>query len=174
MTLLMGTDNHQQQRQALRTAIAIAVVATSVTAESTIPTNNILLDAKNERQQQHFITTGINKLLQQQQQNDTTSTSNITAESAMGSIPSYVPEHLATCRTYLAPSTIPGAGLGMFAGYNFKRGETVTTGDAIIPIRDLAWHNNKGDDGFSNTYLWGTFKLIETASVFCLYGTYFL
>jgi hypothetical protein len=61
-----------------------------------------------------------------------------------------------TCGVYLAPSTIPGAGLGTFAGKNFKVGDEVTPGDAVVPLRDIAW-NNGGDD-HTNTFLWGTWN----------------
>jgi hypothetical protein len=45
------------------------------------------------------------------------------------------------CGVYLAPSTIPGAGLGMFAGRNFSNADMVTAGDILIPIVELSWHN---------------------------------
>jgi len=45
------------------------------------------------------------------------------------------------CGVYLAPSTIPGAGLGMFAGRTYKRSEIVTDGDIIIPLSEIDWHN---------------------------------
>ena len=45
------------------------------------------------------------------------------------------------CGVYLAPSTIPGAGLGMFAGRHFQKYDTVTAGDIILPIMEIAWHN---------------------------------
>lgn len=46
-----------------------------------------------------------------------------------------------SCGVYLAPSTIPGAGLGMFAGRSFKRNDIVTQGDIVIPISEIDWHN---------------------------------
>jgi hypothetical protein len=60
------------------------------------------------------------------------------------------------CRIYLAPSTIPGAGLGSFAGRSFVRGDQVTTGDAVVPIADMAYHNHGGHDHV-DTFLWGTY-----------------
>lgn len=56
-----------------------------------------------------------------------------------------------SCGVYLAPSTIPGAGLGMFAGQDFQKGDQVTYGDIIIPIVELQWHNNFEDNFF---WLW--------------------
>jgi hypothetical protein len=45
------------------------------------------------------------------------------------------------CDIYLAPSTIPGAGMGMFAGdRNFSKGEFLADGDLIIPSYDMTWH----------------------------------
>jgi hypothetical protein len=45
------------------------------------------------------------------------------------------------CGVYLAQSSIPGAGLGMFAGRYFQRNEIVTEGDVVIPLSELEWHN---------------------------------
>jgi hypothetical protein len=61
----------------------------------------------------------------------------------------FVPDATA-CSVYLAPSTIPGAGLGMFAGQAFKPRDVVTQGDIVIPLSELDWHN-----GFElNFFLW--------------------
>jgi hypothetical protein len=57
------------------------------------------------------------------------------------------------CRSYLAPSTLPGAGLGMFAGRDFAEGDHVTTGDAVVPLLDVDW-NSYGKN--KNNFLWGT------------------
>jgi hypothetical protein len=60
-----------------------------------------------------------------------------------------VPEAKA-CGVWLAPSTIPGAGLGMFAGRAYKPQEIVTEGDIVIPLSEIDWHN-----GFQlNFFLW--------------------
>lgn len=54
------------------------------------------------------------------------------------------------CRVYMAPSTIPGAGFGLFAGVPYQKGDLVTPGDGVVPIYDMEFHN-----GFSsNTFLW--------------------
>lgn len=65
------------------------------------------------------------------------------------------PQHdsLAQCRTFLARSTIPGAGLGLFAGVPFAEGDEVTPGDAVIPLRDIDWNNDYKD---VDTFMWGT------------------
>mmetsp|Transcript_24210 Transcript_24210/g.57476 ORF Transcript_24210/g.57476 Transcript_24210/m.57476 type:complete len:665 (+) Transcript_24210:54-2048(+) len=47
------------------------------------------------------------------------------------------------CLLYLAESTIPGAGLGMFAGKDFNEGELVgRVGDPAFPTVDQDWHNS--------------------------------
>jgi hypothetical protein len=51
-----------------------------------------------------------------------------------------VPEASA-CGVYLAPSTIPGAGLGLFAGHAYEPNDVVTKGDIIISLSELDWHN---------------------------------
>jgi hypothetical protein len=45
------------------------------------------------------------------------------------------------CGVYLAPSSIPGAGMGMYAGRSYREGDTVTPGDIVIPITDWSSHN---------------------------------
>lgn len=89
-----------------------------------------------------------------------------TMDTPSGSLPRQVhtqPEHSNgqqedddACRVYLAPSTIPGAGLGTFAGKNFQKGDEVTPGDAVVPLRDINWHN--GGEDHVNTFLWGKSK----------------
>lgn len=44
------------------------------------------------------------------------------------------------CSLYMAPSTIPGAGLGIFTGIDRKVGEIVGQGDVILPVSDLEFH----------------------------------
>jgi hypothetical protein len=59
------------------------------------------------------------------------------------------------CNLYLAPSSIPGAGMGIFSGSKaFEIGDHVSFGDIVIPIFEFKWHN-----GFTNPpFLWdGTF-----------------
>ena len=57
------------------------------------------------------------------------------------------------CGIYLAPSTIPGAGMGMFLG-NTPRAinDTVTRGDIVIPVIELKFHN--GGDNTKGKFLW--------------------
>ncbi|KAL3938258.1 MAG: hypothetical protein SGBAC_006800, partial [Bacillariaceae sp.] len=58
------------------------------------------------------------------------------------------------CGVYLAPSSIPHAGLGMFAGHrDYKTGEQVTDGDIVIPIFEMEWHNQDKEWEFDH-FLW--------------------
>ena len=50
------------------------------------------------------------------------------------------------CGVYFAPSTIPGAGFGMFAGVDYTRGDEVTPGDLVVPYVDMPWHNGVAMD----------------------------
>lgn len=57
------------------------------------------------------------------------------------------------CGIYLAPSSIPQAGLGMYAGHReYKVGEQVTDGDIVIPIFEMEWHNQLKDE--EGNFLW--------------------
>lgn len=57
------------------------------------------------------------------------------------------------CGVWLAPSTIPGAGLGMFAGKNFAKNDVlIPTGDSVIGIVDIGVHNRPQDH--PESFLW--------------------
>jgi hypothetical protein len=63
------------------------------------------------------------------------------------------------CGIYLAPSTIPGAGMGMFVGdQHLVVNDTVTRGDIVFPIIELKFHagagNNKNVDFLWDEYTW--------------------
>jgi hypothetical protein len=50
-----------------------------------------------------------------------------------------------TCGVWLAKSTIPGAGFGMFAGKDFAKNEDLLpSGDVVIPVVDIDIHNGRG------------------------------
>ena len=55
-------------------------------------------------------------------------------------------QHVSPCGIYFAPSTIPGAGFGMFAGIDFDVGDQVTPGDLVVPYHDMPWHNGVEED----------------------------
>lgn len=60
------------------------------------------------------------------------------------------------CGVYFAPSTIPGAGMGMFAGHDtYHPGDIVTESDLVIPTLELEWHNDHDDFPFLwDEYSW--------------------
>jgi hypothetical protein len=60
------------------------------------------------------------------------------------------------CGLYLAPSSIPGAGLGMYAGNkSYAKDDQVTYGDIVIPIIELDWNNDMDYGSFVwNEYTW--------------------
>jgi hypothetical protein len=58
-----------------------------------------------------------------------------------------------TCGVWIARSTIPNAGLGMYAGRHFDEGENLTaSGDVVIPIVDMEMH--QGSDWL---FLWDAY-----------------
>lgn len=65
-----------------------------------------------------------------------------------------------SCYLYLAPSSIPGAGMGVFTTRPFSRGSTILSSDygPLIPIID----GNAVHDhwlGLFNNYIWGHFSM---------------
>ena len=59
------------------------------------------------------------------------------------------------CTLYLAPSTIPNAGLGIFTSISRTAGDTIGEGDVMLPFVDMNFHN--GDREYFNIwddYLW--------------------
>jgi hypothetical protein len=44
------------------------------------------------------------------------------------------------CSLYMAPSTIPHAGLGIFTGVPRYPGDSLGSGDVLIPVIDLWYH----------------------------------
>jgi hypothetical protein len=57
------------------------------------------------------------------------------------------------CDLWLAPSTIPGAGLGVFTGRDFYVGEVVTTGDVTVPLVDMDTEDDTSSSS-SLAFLW--------------------
>ena len=50
------------------------------------------------------------------------------------------------CELYIAESTIPNAGNGIFSGISKKKNEYIGNGDKAIPIIDVWWHNNNNNN----------------------------
>lgn len=63
-----------------------------------------------------------------------------------------------SCGVYFAPSTIPGAGFGMFAGTDYDPGDEVTPGDLVVPYVDMPWHNGVFEDDDLG-FLWTEYVL---------------
>lgn len=65
------------------------------------------------------------------------------------------------CGVWLAPSTIPGAGLGMYAGRDFTRGEQLQqSGDLALPIVDIRAHTGNEEFQFNwDEYTWSAESL---------------
>lgn len=55
------------------------------------------------------------------------------------------------CGIYLAPSTIPGAGMGMFTTRPLHKGDHVGNGEVVIPLVELRFYSNEdnGDNLFN-------------------------
>jgi hypothetical protein len=70
-----------------------------------------------------------------------------------------------SCRVFIAPSTIPGAGMGVFAGTGFEKGDEVTTGDGVVPLIDMPWHNDVSE--FVDDFLWGTLNCLSCQELRC-------
>lgn len=66
------------------------------------------------------------------------------------------------CGVWFARSTIPGAGLGMFAGRDFQHGQDLlASGDVVIPIIDIKIHQlNTVDNFLWHEYTWDGASLV--------------
>lgn len=72
------------------------------------------------------------------------------------------------CGLWLAPSTIPGAGLGMYAGQNVVKGQQLqATGDLALPIIDIMVHVQDSNFWFLwNEYTWDAKSLnVSTSTI---------
>lgn len=60
------------------------------------------------------------------------------------------------CGVWLAESTIPHAGIGMYAGRSYEVKEPLTaTGDVAIPIVDINFYHGSKFDFLWDAYTWG-------------------
>jgi hypothetical protein len=83
-----------------------------------------------------------------------------------------------TCGQYLAPSILPGAGLGMYSGVEIEEDDPVSYGDICIPLIDLKLHVGNDDNDFYNpfaAYVWQAsalgmidLNLSKDVSAFCM------
>lgn len=60
------------------------------------------------------------------------------------------------CSVYLAESTIPNAGLGVYTRRELHPGDTITDGDIAIPLLEVYWNNDYAEDYVSmwDDYTW--------------------
>jgi hypothetical protein len=64
-------------------------------------------------------------------------------------------DHVIECGIYLAPSSIPGSGLGMYVGNRtFDVDDIVTDEDIVIPIFEREWHSNIKGKFLWDEYIW--------------------
>ena len=80
-----------------------------------------------------------------------------------------------SCGLWLAPSTIPGAGLGMFSGKNYsQKGIQVTDGDIVLPSVDLSKHNTGEAKPELRTFDWLWDEYVSIWSFNCFLIAYFV
>lgn len=76
-----------------------------------------------------------------------------------------VDEH-SQCRLYLAQSTIPRAGLGIYTGIDVGMGEQIAESDIVVPLADQEWHQmGAGELDYNfmwNEYSWELSELTTT------------
>jgi hypothetical protein len=66
------------------------------------------------------------------------------------------PESSSSCELFMAASTIPGAGLGIFTAKDLEEGDYVGNGDVAIPLVEVPWHQGLTFDYFDPfaDYVW--------------------
>ena len=66
------------------------------------------------------------------------------------------PEAQDECGVWLALSTLPGTGIGMFAGKEYVKGDMfMAAGDHVVPIVDFATYQPDGGESFLwDEYTW--------------------
>lgn len=73
----------------------------------------------------------------------------ITAASA-----SKIADENSECGLFLALSTLPGAGMGIFSGFEKKPGDAIGSGDVCLPQLDLRYHNRQPMFDSMQDYYW--------------------
>lgn len=65
-----------------------------------------------------------------------------------------------TCGLWLAESSIPHAGIGMYAGRSYEKKEALAaTGDVVIPIVDINFYHGSKFNFLWDSYTWGAAEL---------------
>jgi len=68
----------------------------------------------------------------------------------------HVTEEKNGCKLYLAPSSIEGAGLGIYTASHVSVGEVLTKYDIPIQVIDLRYHHNEDFDWLLDQYYWSS------------------
>jgi len=104
---------------------------------------------------QHQSTTDSEHYSREQQDQGTVGKQHASAASSSSSSSSSPqPPLLATnqqdeCGMYLAPSTIPGAGLGMFTTHELSAGDSVGSAEVVLPMVELSFFNGDKKELFN-------------------------
>ncbi|KAL3801644.1 hypothetical protein HJC23_013149 [Cyclotella cryptica] len=67
-----------------------------------------------------------------------------------------------TCRLFMAPSTIPNAGIGVFTAVDMQEGGSLGYPDLAIPVTDLDWHNGGSRQGGDYHWLWKDYDWLSS------------
>ena len=59
-----------------------------------------------------------------------------------------------TCRYYIAQSSIPNSGWGIYTAIDIKEDDIVFQPEIIVPIIDIAKHNQKSHNWMPDSYVW--------------------
>jgi hypothetical protein len=70
--------------------------------------------------------------------------------------PGIRPLESSSCELFMAASTIPGAGLGIFTAKDLEEGGLVGSGDVAIPLLEVPWHQGLTSNYFDpfSDYVW--------------------
>jgi len=158
------------------------VVQAAVVVASTSSYNNVLADVPNKDIQASSTTSstapsgGTNSNNNNDKDQKTCENGNVGEDGtcSISELQKIKDDYTDDCGVWLAPSTLPGAGLGMFAGKNFAQGESfMPSGDPVIPIVDILMHQ-RGRTRF--IFLWDEYTWNgNSLGTLCIYKcVYFL
>jgi hypothetical protein len=126
--------------------VVLLVLGNSTQTCSVLSTDTVCLDPSQEQQQQG----------QEGNQNPTCNTAG--KNDAIPLVPPRPHPRRPECNLYMAESTIPGAGLGLFSAVSWNMGDSLHNEDVAIPLLELSWHHGDVEEGdfFDTTasYIW--------------------
>lgn len=88
----------------------------------------------------HFVVKGSDETCVVLENRESHSTGNAIGEEGHTNVESAPAQQAPTCSLYIAESTIPGAGLGMFSGIERKAKDKLWQGDIVNPVVDRKYH----------------------------------